>query len=172
MKIKIVTLLLLVTIATAVGAESVPMTATDRVQYMAKEEAAWRWGSGLTKVIIGGAVTAAGYSLFSIRDNLIVALAMIPIGATIMVPGIIAMGWGAIDLLFGSREYESQYDKLKLSADPAREDEALQYLKTKSAQDKQSRQPSFWNGFGLFSMFETPAEREYKAYQKDRPTLQ
>ncbi|MFA5113973.1 MAG: hypothetical protein WC529_06755 [Candidatus Margulisiibacteriota bacterium] len=168
MKTKTIALVLLMTFSLGIAAQAAPPTATDRIKNMANEESAWRWGSGLIKLAVGGAVTAAGYSLFAIRDNLFVALATIPLGITIMVPGVVVMGWGGYDLLFGSREYENEYDKLKLSTDPAREDLALQYLKTKSEQDKQSRQPSFWNAFGLFSMFETPAEREYNGYLKEQ----
>ncbi|MDD5594507.1 MAG: hypothetical protein PHG97_07195 [Candidatus Margulisbacteria bacterium] len=159
--------LLLLLMATTVLAESAPLTATDRVKNMANEEGTWRYLSGGGKLIVGGLITALGYSIYSFRENL-GAIFMIPFGATIMVPGVLTLGWGASDLLFGSREYENQYDKLKLASDTDRENQATLYLKDKSEKDKQNRQPSFWNAFGLFSMFETPAEREYKAYLKDR----
>lgn len=159
--------LLLALSTSALAQAAPPLTAADRVRNLANEESAWRWGSGLTKLIVGGAVTAAGYSLFSVRDNFFAALACIPLGATIMVPGVLVMGWGGLDLMLGSREYEGQYDKLKLASDADRENQAVTYLKDKSEKDYQGRQPSFWNGFGLFSMFDTPAEREYKGYLKD-----
>jgi hypothetical protein len=166
MKTKLIALALLLAFSSAVFAAA-PLTAADRIKNLAAEESAWRWGSGLIKVAAGGAVAVAGYSLFAVRDNIFATVVLIPIGTAIMVPGVIIMGWGGYDLLFGSREYENQYDKLKLADEPAREEEALSYLKTKSASDKQGRQPSFWNAFGLFSMFETPAEREYNAYNKE-----
>ncbi len=102
----------------------------------------------------------------SFRENL-GAIALIPLGITLMVPGVLAMGWGAADLMFGSRDYENEYDKLKLAGDADRENQAAAYLRDKSEKDHQGRQPSFWNGFGLFSMFDTPAEREYKGYLQD-----
>ncbi|MDD4179252.1 MAG: hypothetical protein PHH14_04300 [Candidatus Margulisbacteria bacterium] len=169
MKTKIIASFLLLALTTAVLAESAPLTATDRVKNMANEEAAWRYATGGIKLIAGGLVTAFGYTLFSFRDNVIGAMVLIPVGATFMIPGLVIFGWGAYDLLFGSREYENQYDKLKLASDTNREDQAVTYLKEKSTQDRQSRQPSFWNAFGLFSMFETPAEREYKAYLQEQP---
>jgi len=147
------------------AADPVP-TASDRIKNMANEEGAWRYISGGTKLVVGGLVTAFGYSIFSFREN-IGAIVMIPFGLTMMVPGVLTMGWGAVDLLLGSREYENQYDKLKTAGDADRENQAVSYLKEKSEKDNQSRQPSFWNGFGLFSMFDTPAEREYNAYLKD-----
>jgi len=161
-------LILLFSVSSAVFAETVPLTATNRVKNLADEESAWRWGSGTVKLVAGGAVVAAGYPFVTVRDNPIAAALLIPLGIVIMTPGIVIMGWGGYDLLFGSREYENQYAKLKLSSDPAREDQALLYLKEKSTKDKQSRQPNFWNAFGLFSMFETPAEREYNGYLKER----
>jgi len=152
--------------SSVLAADNVP-TASDRIKNMANEEAAWRYLSGGVKLIFGGAVTAAGYSFFTFREN-IGAIIMIPLGVIFMVPGILTMGWGAADLLFGSKEYENQYDRLKLAGDADRENQAVSYLKEKSEKDKQGRQPNFWNAFGLFSMFETPSEREYKAYLKDR----
>jgi len=152
--------------SSVLAADPVP-NASDRIKNMANEEGAWRYISGGTKLVVGGLVTALGYSIFSFREN-IGAIVMIPFGLTIMVPGVLTMGWGAADLVFGSREYENQNDKLKLAGDADRENQAVFYLKEKSEKDKQGRQPSFWNAFGLFSMFETPAEREYKAYLKDR----
>ncbi len=142
------------------------LTAADRVQNLANEEASWRWGSGLTKLGAGGVVTGVGYSMASFRENL-GAIALIPLGVTLMVPGVLVMGWGAADLLFGSRDYENENNRLKLAGDLDREPQAVAYLKEKAAKDRQGRQPSFWNGFGLFSMFETPAEREYKGYLQD-----
>ena len=166
-KVKLWTLSLLIIMATSVLAQTnQPLTATDRVRNLAGEEAGWRYFSGGTKLIAGGVVTGVGYSLASFREN-IGAIALIPLGVTLMVPGILTMGWGAADLLFGSREYENQYDKLKLAGDADRETQAVTYLKDKSEKDRQGRQPSFWNGFGLFSMFETPAEREYKGYLQE-----
>lgn len=158
--------------SSVIFAQSAPLTAAQRINNMANEEASWRWISGGTKFVIGAVIAGAGYSFASFRDNVFGAMVMIPVGTIIMIPGIITMGWGGYDLLFGSREYENENAKLKLASDAAREDEALLYLKEKSARDKQDRQPSFWNAFGLFSMFETPAEREYKGYQKDRNLLQ
>lgn len=164
MKIKIIASLLLLVLSTAILAESAPLTATDRVKNMANEEASWRYITGGVKLLAGGLVTAFGYSLFSYRDNFFGALVLIPAGAIFMIPGLAIFGWGGYDLLFGSREYENQYDKLKLASDTNRDSQAAAYLQEKAAKDKQDRQPSFWNAFGLFSMFETPAEREYKAY--------
>lgn len=168
MKIKIIAAILLLSVSSAVFAETVSLTATDRVKYLADEESAWRWGSGTVKLVAGGAVVAAGYPFVTVRDNPIAAALLIPLGIIIITPGITLMGWGGYDLLFGSREYENQYDKLKLSTEPTRESEAMLYLKEKSAKDKLGRQPSFWNAFGLFSLFETPAEREYNGYLKER----
>ncbi|MFA6548790.1 MAG: hypothetical protein WCT39_02520 [Candidatus Margulisiibacteriota bacterium] len=157
------------TVTASLAEANQPLTATDRIKNMATEESNWRWITGGVKVIAGVLVTAGGYSLFNAgRDNFFKALALIPLGTIVMVPGVLMFGWGGYDLLFGSRDYENQYDKLSKVADTDRETQALDYLKTESAKDKQDRQPSFWNGFGVFSMFETPAEREYKAYLKDR----
>lgn len=168
MKTKLIALVMLMIMSSAIFAESAPLTATDRVKNMSNEEATWRWIEGGAKFVVGAVLTGAGYSAVSYRDNPFGAMVMIPIGIITLIPGVITLGWGGYDLLFGSREYENQYDKLKLASDPAREDQALTYLKEKSAKDKQDRQPSFWNAFGLFSLFETPAEREYNGYLKDR----
>lgn len=165
---KVITLFLLLIMATTVLAATPPPSAADRINHLAGEEAAWRYISGGAKLIIGGLVTAAGYSLVTYRDNVFGAIILIPFGITLMIPGLITFGWGAVDLFFGSRAYENEYDQLKLSTDPQREDQASLYLKDKAEKDKQGRQPSFWNAFGLFSLFETPAEREYNAYLKDK----
>jgi hypothetical protein len=171
LNLQIASLILLAVMATSVLAQTAPpLTATDRIKNMAGEEATWRYISGGAKLVGGAILTGVGYSIFSFRDN-IGAIVMIPFGLTLMAPGVITLGWGAADLFFGSREYENQYDELKLASDTEREPQAVAYLKDKSEKDHQSRQPSFWNGFGLFSLFETPAEREYNGYQKDTGTL-
>ena len=168
MKIKLLSIILLVTLSSAVFAQAAPLSAADRVKNLANEESTWRWISGGIKFVSGALITGLGYSLASYRDNIIGAMVLIPIGSVIMIPGVIILGWGGYDLLFGSREYENQYDKLKLSSDTEKENLALQYLKDKSVKDKNDRQPSFWNAFGLFSMFESPAEREYNGYLKEQ----
>ena len=149
--------------------QAMPLSASDRVNNLANEESTWRWIGGGAKVIAGAALTGVGYSLISFRGNDYVAAMLIPLGIIAMVPGVITLGWGGYDFFFGSREYENQYEKLKLiSGETTREDQALQYLKDKAAKDKQVRQPSFWNAFGLFSMCVSPSEREYNGYLKDR----
>lgn len=168
MRTKFIALVLILFMSSAIAAQSTSLTATQRVENLANQEASWRWISGLTKLVVGGVVTATGYTLASARDNIFAMIILMPVGITIMVPGIIVMGWGASDLLFGSRDYENEYGKLKLAGDSGGEDQAVLFLKEKAAKDKQDRQPSFWNAFGLFSMFESPAEREYNAYLKDR----
>jgi hypothetical protein len=167
-RIKFIALILLLALATSVLAESVPLTASARIKNMANEEATWRYLSGGGKLLVGALAAALGYTLFSFRDNILGAMILIPIGATVMIPGLISFGWGAMDLLFGSREYENQHDRLKTLTEPERENQAVNYLKEKAEKDRQGRQPNFWNGFGLFSVFPTPAEREYQAYLKDR----
>lgn len=167
MKIKLIAGLLLLSLASSALAAAAPMSATDRVNYLANEEAGWRYASGGLKMAGGGLLTALGYSIFSFREN-IGAIVMIPFGLTLMVPGVLTFGWGTADLIFGSREYENQSDQLKKATDADRENQAALYLKEKAEKDHQGRQPSFWNAFGLFSMFETPAEREYHAYLRDR----
>ncbi len=167
MRIKLIAILTLLVLACSLAAQAAPLTAADRVQNLANEEAGWRYFSGGAKLVAGGLVTGAGYSLASYRENL-GAIALVPLGVTLMVPGVLTLGWGAADLVFGSREYENQNDKLKLASDADREPQAAAYLKDKADKDRQGRQPSFWNAFGLFSLFETPAEREYNAYQKDQ----
>lgn len=167
--IKLISLLLLLALSSSILAQTAPLTATDRVKNMANEEAAWRYASGGGKLVAGGVLLGTGIALWqSAAQNIFTVLALVPLSIVVGVPGAVILAWGATDLLFGSREYENQYDKLKLAGDNDRENQATLYLKDKSEKDKQSRQPSFWNGFGLFSMFETPAEREYKAYLKDR----
>lgn len=143
-----------------------PITAAQRVQNLANEETTWRYIGGGSKLVVGGLFSALGYTLVSYRENFFGAMVAIPMGIGILIPGVAIAGWGAVDLLFGSREYEDQYKRLETTPEPQREQTAADYLKAKSEKDHKDRQPSFWNGFGLFSMFETPAEREYKAYLK------
>ncbi len=157
-------------VSTVMAADSIT-TASARIQGLANEESAWRYISGGLKLIFGGVITATGYSIFSFREN-IGAIVMIPLGAALMVPGILTLGWGTSDLLFGSREYENQYDRLKALPDPDRENASALYLKTKAEKDNKDRQPGFWNAFGLFSLLPTPAEREYAAYLKDTSKLE
>jgi hypothetical protein len=166
---KFISLIVLLALSSTLLAQTVPLTATNRIQNMANEEAAWRYASGGGKVVFGGVLLGTGIAMWqSAGQNIFTVLALVPLSIIIGAPGAVIMGWGAADLLFGSREYENQNGKLKLASEVDRENQATLYLKDKSEKDKQSRQPSFWNAFGLFSMFETPAEREYKAYLKDR----
>jgi hypothetical protein len=169
---KVMTLFMLLlflasTFSSACRAEQ--LTAADRVKNLAQEEVNWRYLSGGGKVLLGGVLLGSGIATYSAaQQNFFTAIALIPLSLILAVPGAITLGWGAFDLLFGSREYENQYDKLKLASDPAREDQAVEYLKAKAEKDEKDRQPSFWNAFGLFSMFKSPAEREYQNYLKDR----
>ena len=168
MKTRFIAAVLLLSISFAVFAQTIPFTATDRVKNLAHEEVTWRWIGGGVKVVAGAILTGFGYSLVTFRDNAYATAVVIPLGIIALIPGVITLGWGGYDLLFGSREYENAYDKLKLSSDAEREDKAILYLKEKAAKDKEGRKPSFWNAFGLLSLFESPAEREYNAYLKER----
>ncbi|HTY13436.1 MAG TPA: hypothetical protein VMD02_04535 [Candidatus Omnitrophota bacterium] len=165
----ILLLLFIVNFSLPAFADAAPMSAADRVKNMAGEEAAWRYISAGAKIVAGGLLLAGGIGLYNAgQSSFFAAIALIPLSFMVGIPGALTIGWGTVDLLFGSREYENQFDKLSLLSEPDKENSALSYLKTRSESDHQSRQPSFWNGFGIFSMFETPAEREYKAYLKDR----
>jgi hypothetical protein len=146
------------------------LSATDRVKNMADEERNWRFASAGIKGLIGAGLIATGISAINgAKDNFFATLAVVPLAiAWFEVPGVITVGWAAVDLLFGSRQYEDTHANLQKIDLSNREMTAADYLKTQSAKEKKEREPSFWNGFGLFSMFEKPAEREYKAYLKDR----
>ncbi len=167
MKTKLFADLLLLILSTSVLAASTPMSATDRVNSLANEEAGWRYASGVIKVATGALLGGLGYTLLSANSGL-GAIATVPFGIVTAIPGVALLTWGGADLILGSREFENQNDKLKQAAEAERENKALTYLKDKAAADHQGRQPSFWNGFGLFSMVETPAEQAYNAYLKDR----
>ncbi len=162
-------LLSLFVFSLALTANAEPLPAADRVKNLANEEAGWRYVSGGGKLLVGGVLIGTSVALWqSAQSSVFAALGLVPLSVICGVPGVITFGWGAADLFFGSREYENQYDKLKLASDPDRENQAALYLKEKSEKDKKDRQPSFWNAFGLLSMFPTPAEREYSNYLKER----
>jgi hypothetical protein len=73
-------------------------------------------------------------------------------------------GRGAYDMVFSPREFDDEFRLIKRLGETERESAALAYLKTRADQDRQGRQPTFWNGFGLFRLPISPAEREYNAY--------
>ncbi|MBI5699429.1 hypothetical protein HZC35_03850 [Candidatus Saganbacteria bacterium] len=146
-----------------------PLPAADRVKNMANEETGWRYMSAGGKMFLGGLLIGTSIGLWqAAQSNVLAAMGLIPLSVITGVPGVLTFGWGTADLFFGSREYENEYDKLKLAGDTDRENQAALYLKEKAEKDKKDRQPSFWNAFGLLSMFPTPAEREYSSYLKDR----
>lgn len=160
--------ILALTAVSSFGETPPTVSATQRIGNLAREEANWRYIGGGTKVAVGGLISAVGYNMVTYRENFFGAMVMLPLGAITLVPGVATLGWGLSDLFFGSREYEDQNKKLEAVPEPQKEQTAADYLKAKAEKDNKDRQPSFWNGFGLFSMFDTPAEREYKAYMKDK----
>jgi len=163
---KIITLVLLFMMSATVFAETISLTATDRVKNLAGEETSWRFITGGAKIIGGGLVSGLGLSMLNHQESLFTSMVLVPLGVTLMIPGLVTFGWGVFDVFCGSRDYANEYDKLKLSSDSERDAQAAQYLKEKAEKDYRNRKPSWFNGFGLFSMNETPAEREYKAYTK------
>ncbi|MFA6431065.1 MAG: hypothetical protein WCV91_01585 [Candidatus Margulisiibacteriota bacterium] len=139
-------------------------TALDGVKKLSDGEANGRLLNGSVKIIGGGLLTAGGIAAFNGVENIWGKLALLPFASVVSATGLVTAVWGVGDLVFGPREYEDSYSRINRLPDDQKETGAFEYLKTKAEKDKKDRQPSFWNLFGVLSMFETPAEKEYNQY--------
>ena len=157
--------LLSLTISGAWSAEP-PRSAFDRLKGLADEEFVWHYFSPTLKLLGGAGLVSGGKVVLDsgIGWGQIVT---VPLAAFLAVPGAIMFGQGVYDMLYGPREFYDEYHQLKQLGEAERESGALAYLKSRAEQDRRDRQPTFWNGFGLFRLPLSPAEREYNAYLKE-----
>jgi len=139
-------------------------TALGGLKKISDGEANGRVLNGSFKIVGGGLLTYGGVAAFNGIDNLWGKLAILPFASVVGATGVVTALWGVGDLVFGPREYEDSYSRIGKLPDDQKETSAFDYLKTKAEKDKKDRQPSFWNLFGVLSMFETPAEKEYNEY--------
>ncbi len=142
-------------------------SAFDRLRSLADEEFVWHYFSPTLKLIGGAGLVGGGKVVFDSGSGW-GQIVTVPLAAFLAVPGGIMFAQGAYDMIFAPREFDDEYHKLKRLGETERESAALAYLKTRAEQDRQGRQPTFWNGFGLFRLPFSPAEREYTAYLNER----
>ena len=140
-----------------------PRSAFDRLRSLAHEEFVWHYFSPTLKLLGGTGLVGAGKVLLDSGTGW-GQIVTVPLAAFLAAPGAIMFGQGVYDTIFSPREFDDEYRQLKRLGETERESAALTYLKTRAEQDRQGRQPTFWNGFGLFRLPISPAEREYNAY--------
>jgi hypothetical protein len=162
----IILLALSLSISGAWGTEP-PRTAFDRLGSLAHEELVWHYFSPTLK-LLGGAGLAFGGKVVFDGGTGWGQIVTVPCAAFLAVPGTIMFAQGVYDTIFSPREFDDEYRQLKRLGETERESAALAYIKTRAEQDRQSRQPTLWNGFSLFRLPVSPAEREYNAYLNER----
>jgi hypothetical protein len=144
-----------------------PRSAFDRLRSLTDEEFVWHYFSPTLKLLGGAGLVGAGKVLLGSGTGW-GQIVTVPLAAFLAAPGAIMFGQGAYDMIFSPREFDDQYRLIKRLGETERESAALAYLKTRAESDRQGRQPTFWNGFGLFRLPTSPAEREYNAYLNER----
>ena len=144
-----------------------PRSAFDRLRSLAHEEFVWHYFSPTLKLLGGTGLVGAGKVLLDSGTGW-GQIVTVPLAAFLAAPGAIMFGQGVYDTIFSPREFDDEYRQIKRLGETERESAALAYLRTRAEQDRQGRQPTFLNGFGLFRLPISPAEREYNAYLNER----
>ena len=166
---KLVAVILLtfsLTLARAWGAEP-PRSAFDRLSSLTHEELVWHYFSPTLKLLGGAALVGGGKVAFDSGAGW-GQVVTVPLAVFLAVPGAVMFAQGVYDMVFSPREFDDEYRRLKRLGETERESGALSYIKTRAEQDRQSRQPTLWNGFSLFRLPVSPAEREYNDYLKSK----